>query len=263
MSSSSPAPSVRRPSGKSGSGDDETRLLMDEEGDGGEKLTISSSQSPQQTMSDFVFIKIIARLSLGVLKKFWAASSAAVLAVILLYWLLGGLPALLLVFFAVSGLLYNAGDRLLYHPDQPSSSRAFVPAPSVVGITAFESIFIRARDRTRVHLFLVKAVPPMNEAPTVLYLHGNAGNVGHRLLNVRGLYETLGSNVCMLEYRGYGHSDGAPSEEGLYMDAQAALDFLCSRSDVDSNKIILFGRSLGKFSMEVVVSGSLSTFYTE
>ena len=56
----------------------------------------------------------------------------------------------------------------------------------------------------------------------------------------------LGCNVCLLEYRGYGHSDGTPSEDGLYMDAQAALDYLVGRPDVDQRKIIVFGRSLGK-----------------
>lgn len=55
----------------------------------------------------------------------------------------------------------------------------------------------------------------------------------------------LNCNVCLLEYRGYGHSDGSPSEEGLYLDAQAALDHLLSRRDVDPARIVVFGRSLG------------------
>lgn len=49
----------------------------------------------------------------------------------------------------------------------------------------------------------------------------------------------------MLEYRGYGFSQGSPSEEGLYMDAQAGIDYLMSRSDVNTDEIIVFGRSLG------------------
>ena len=68
---------------------------------------------------------------------------------------------------------------------------------------------------------------------------------GHRLLNAKGLVQAVGCNVCLLEYRGYGHSDGSPSEEGIYMDAQAALDHLSQRSDIDPNKILVFGRSLG------------------
>jgi len=50
----------------------------------------------------------------------------------------------------------------------------------------------------------------------------------------------------MLEYRGYGLSQGSPSEEGLYMDARAGIDYLFSRTDINTNEIIVFGRSLGK-----------------
>ena len=97
-------------------------------------------------------------------------------------------------------------------------------------------------------MFFVKQVTEALTAssPTVLYFHGNAGNIGHRLMNVKGFVQMLGCNVCLLEYRGYGHSDGTPSEDGLYMDAQAALDYLVGRPDVDQRKIIVFGRSLGK-----------------
>ena len=66
-----------------------------------------------------------------------------------------------------------------------------------------------------------------------------------RLLNVKGLYTSIGCNIALIEYRGYGRSEGSPSEEGIYMDAQAALDFLLTREDLATDKIILFGRSLG------------------
>ena len=61
-----------------------------------------------------------------------------------------------------------------------------------------------------------------------------------------GLYQSLHCNIVMLEYRGYGLSQGIPSEEGIYMDARAALDFISSRQDFNHKEIILFGRSLGK-----------------
>ena len=73
------------------------------------------------------------------------------------------------------------------------------------------------------HLFLVKQPGEQSKkVPTVLYFHGNAGNIGHRLLNVQGLYTSIGCNVALLEYRGYGRSEGSPSEEGIYMDAQVS-----------------------------------------
>lgn len=67
-----------------------------------------------------------------------------------------------------------------------------------------------------------------------------------RLRNASQLYYNLNCNLLMVEYRGYGLSKGSPSEEGLCMDARAALDFLYSRQDVDHRQIIVFGRSLGK-----------------
>ncbi len=150
----------------------------------------------------------MARLALGVLRRFWHVSSLAILSIILFYWLCGGFLAFVLVLFAVSGILYHAGDRLLYHPDMPPTSRVFVPAPSVVGLP-FESVYLHAKDKTRLHSFLVKQPPEkMADAPTVLFLHGNAGNIGHRLVNMQGMHKHMECNVLMLEYRGYGHSDG-------------------------------------------------------
>jgi len=87
--------------------------------------------------------------------------------------------------------------------------------------------------------------PEYSRRPTILYLQENAGNMGFRLPNVKYLLDELDVNVFLLSYRGYGESEGSPSENGLIMDAEAALKYLQSRQDIDSKKIILFGRSLG------------------
>ena len=139
----------------------------------------SRSRRASSAPSDFVFIKVVARIALQVMRKFWAFTSAALLALILLYWLWGGLTAFALVVLGATGILYHAGDRLLYHPEQPPTSRVYVPSPSMVGLT-FESVFIKSRDSTRVHMFLVKQQPPerVSRAPTLLFFHGNAGNIG-------------------------------------------------------------------------------------
>jgi len=180
-----------------------------------------------------------------VIRRFWAFSGAALLALILFYWLYGGLLALAAVVFGVSGVLYKAGDKLLYHPDQPPHSRVFVPTPAMFDLP-FDNLFIPSRDGTLLHLFLVKQPGDKSATvPTILYFHGNAGNIGHRLLNVQGLYSTIGCNIALLEYRGYGRSEGSPGEEGIYMDAQAGLDFLLTRQDIATDKIVVFGRSLG------------------
>lgn len=148
----------------------------------------------------------------GIAMKCWAFSGTYILACFFLYWLYGGISAFFLLCFATTGILYHGEDQLLYHPKFPADSRP--------------------EDRVK-------------KVPTVLFLHGNAGNMGHRLQNIVGLYHNLQCNILMLEYRGYGLSQGAPSEEGLYMDAQAGIEYLINRSDINSNEIIVFGRSLG------------------
>lgn len=220
---------------------DSTALLMESD----KAKPVHSRRQSESTNADFMLIKIIARISLSLIRRFWAFSGAALLALFLFYWLYGGLIAFALVCFGLSGVLYKAGDKLLYHPEQPSHSRVFVPTPAIFNLP-FDNLFITARDGTQLHLFLIKQPGDASKkVPTVLYFHGNAGNIGHRLLNVKGLYSSIGCNIALLEYRGYGRSEGSPSEEGIYMDAQAALDFLTTRKDLATDKIILFGRSLG------------------
>ena len=93
----------------------------------------SSLKRSKQPNQDFAFIKIIARITIRIVRKFWALSSAACLAIILFYWLCGGFFAFLMVLFALSGLLYHSTDRFLYHPDEPNTARVYVPSPSVLG----------------------------------------------------------------------------------------------------------------------------------
>ncbi|KAL7065747.1 hypothetical protein ACR3K2_38070 [Cryptosporidium serpentis] len=82
--------------------------------------------------------------------------------------------------------------------------------------------------------------------PTIIYFHGNAGNIGNRLINYYEMYITLGVNIFAVSYRGYGICQGKPSELGLYKDSQAILDYIISRDDiVDINQIYLFGHSIG------------------
>ncbi|CAB4061395.1 ABHD13 [Lepeophtheirus salmonis] len=208
----------------------------------------SSSNNPPPN-PDFALLDIAARILFKILKRSWPVSLSFVIIAFLLYWFLGGFTAFLLIFLAFTGLLlgllYHAGDRLLYHPDQPPSSRVQIPSPASFGLS-FENVYLKSTDSTKLHAFFVKQPQDsLGSVPTVLYLHGNAGNIGHRLLNVKGIIAYLKCNVLLLEYRGYGQSDGAPSEEGLYKDAQAALDYLKQRSDIHSSKIVIFGRSLG------------------
>lgn len=79
---------------------------------------------------------------------------------------------------------------------------------------------------------------------TVLFAHGNAGNIGDRLVKIKFFYD-LGLNVFIFDYRGYGKSEGKPSEAGVYSDAQSSYDCLRSRGDVDMKRVIFYGASLG------------------
>ncbi|XP_015586343.1 protein ABHD13 isoform X2 [Cephus cinctus] len=177
--------------------------------------------------------------------KCWAFSGAYVLACFLLYWLYGGVFAFFLLCFATTGILYHTEDQLLYHPEAPANSRVYVPAPSMYRLP-YQSVYTRSGDGTTLHMFFISQPPDKaNKVPTLLFFHGNAGNMGHRLQNIVGLYHSIQCNILMLEYRGFGLSQGAPSEEGLYMDARAGLDYLNSRTDINTNEIIVFGRSLG------------------
>src|SRR5439155_1982339 len=86
--------------------------------------------------------------------------------------------------------------------------------------------------------------PRKDARATLLFLHGNAGNISHRLPKARVLHK-LGLAVAMVDYRGYGASSGSPSEIGTYRDAAAAHAALARRGDVDASKIICYGESLG------------------
>lgn len=75
--------------------------------------------------------------------------------------------------------------------------------------------------------------------------HGNAGNIGHRVPIAKVLEETLGCNVLMVEYRGYGLSTGSPDETGLKVDAQTGLDYIRERAETKDTRIVIHGQSLG------------------
>jgi fermentation-respiration switch protein FrsA (DUF1100 family) len=88
-------------------------------------------------------------------------------------------------------------------------------------------------------------VPYPKAEATLIWFHGNAGNISHRVENIKLLHDKVGINVFIFDYRGYGRSEGKVSEEGTYKDGAAAVKYLLSRKDIAPKKIIFFGRSLG------------------
>ncbi len=104
-----------------------------------------------------------------------------------------------------------------------------------------EEVWFQAADGARLFGWYVEA---QADRPVILWCHGNAGNIINRLENLRELYR-IGLSVFIFDYRGYGRSQGRPSEEGLYQDALGAHDYLTRTRMILPERIVLFGRSLG------------------
>ena len=123
----------------------------------------------------------------------------------------------------------------------------FFPDPTLIGTPAdlglaHEEVFFTTEDGVRLHGWYV----PYPKSPiTLLWFHGNAGNISHRLENLALLHERVGVNIFIFDYREYGKSEGEISKAGTFRDAFAAFAYLSSRSDVDPSRIVFFGRSLG------------------
>ncbi len=138
---------------------------------------------------------------------------------------------LVLVFLYVRWL----ENRSFYYP-----KKEITATPADEGLV-HEEIRFSAADGTELAGWLVRAD---DSGKAVIYCHGNAGNIGNRVLKLRALNE-IGLNVFIFDYRGYGNSAGRPSEEGIYLDAMAAYDYLAGRPDIDKESIAVYGVSLG------------------
>lgn len=150
----------------------------------------------------------------------------------------------------VTGLLYAKQESLLYHPvigdapKQNANNPRHYRSPSEYRIP-YETHMIRCEDGVTIHTWLLLQ-NNSKECPTIIFFHGNAGNIGMRLPNANKMYKELQANILMVEYRGFGDSDSVPpTEVGLKLDAEAALNFILLRSEIDSGNIFCFGRSLG------------------
>lgn len=131
--------------------------------------------------------------------------------------------------------VYAIQDHLLYMPVRQISS-----TPADIGLS-FEDITMITKDGQTIHGWWV---PAQEEKGTLLFCHGNAGNVSHRLDSIK-IFHSLGLNVLIFDYRGYGKSSGRATEEGMYLDAEAAWDHIVREKRKHPDNIVVFGRSLG------------------
>ena len=112
--------------------------------------------------------------------------------------------------------------------------------PEIISLP-FEEAFLITEDGKNLHGWFITGD---NAEDTVLFLHGNGGNISHRLEKI-ALLRNLNLNVFIFDYRGYGKSTGSPSERGLYKDAEAAYEYLTKKRNIRDESIILYGESLG------------------
>jgi len=132
------------------------------------------------------------------------------------------------------GLLMLQERRLIFFP-----TKALTALPADFGLRADE-LSITATDGVLLHGWWIRG--PGDRV--LIWYHGNAGNIGHRLDNARWFVDELGVDVVLVDYRGYGRSQGTPDEEGIYLDGLAIYDAVVARS-VRAEDVVLFGRSLG------------------
>ena len=156
-------------------------------------------------------------------------------------------------------LLYLMQGRMVFLADVPG--RALTATPADIGL-AYEDVSIQTGDGERLHGWFIPArtkpsagfsgqpgssVGPVSDpasGPVLLFFHGNAGNISHRLDSL-AIFHALGLATLIIDYRGYGESTGKPSEQGTYRDAEAAWDYLTGTRGVAPERIVVFGRSLG------------------
>lgn len=142
------------------------------------------------------------------------------------------------LYFGFALLLFLFQGRMVYLPNIPG--RELSATPERLGLD-YESVSITTEDGIELHGWFI---PAGQSRGTLLFFHGNAGNISHRLDSL-AIFNRLGLDTLIFDYRGYGRSEGVPSEQGLYKDAEAALGYLTRQRGLARQDIVYFGRSLG------------------
>ena len=115
-----------------------------------------------------------------------------------------------------------------------------LPATSSDTNVPFEDVFFLSGAQYWMHGWFI----PGESKYTLLWFHGNGGNISHRMEEILMMHDSLEINIYIFDYRGYGRSEGKPSEQGVYRDAKAAIKYIQNRPEVDSSRIIFFGFSI-------------------
>ncbi len=141
----------------------------------------------------------------------------------------------LVTYLVVCFAVFLIQSKLIFIP-----SRKIDSTPDDIN-RAYEPVLLKTADRVSIAGWFI---PHERARGTAIFFHGNAGNISHRLVTIHALHE-LGLNTLIVDYRGYGESEGAPSEKGLYADAEAAWQYVVDEKGESPDRIVLVGRSLG------------------
>lgn len=134
-------------------------------------------------------------------------------------------------------VVYLMQGRMLYLPNV--AGRALTMTPKDAGMD-YQDVSIDTADGVTLHGWFIAG----QTSQVLLFFHGNAGNISHRLASIQQFHD-LGLSVLIIDYRGYGQSSGTTSEKGIYRDAEAAWRYLTEDRSISASNIVIFGRSLG------------------
>ncbi len=147
-------------------------------------------------------------------------------------WIVITIAAAYVIF---AGFLFIFQSHYVYYPE-----RVLLADPGSIGLD-FESVSFETTDRVKLSGWFI---PSDSARGVILFCHGNAGNIGHRLESIK-IFHRLGLDILIFDYRGYGQSEGKPTEHGTYEDAEAAWQYLIETRRVIPSQVIVSGRSLG------------------
>lgn len=140
------------------------------------------------------------------------------------------------IYIVICLLLFVFQRHLIYLPIK--STENFLS----YNLNKFSEITLITTDNHKINAWYKNAI---SNEPTILFFHGNAGNLSHRINKFIEFTENSNYGLFAIDYRGYGKSTGIPSEKGFYIDAQTAIDYLKNVKGIESKDIILYGESIG------------------
>jgi fermentation-respiration switch protein FrsA (DUF1100 family) len=155
-------------------------------------------------------------------QKIWLIARPLIFGAIIFY-------IFILLYFTISQ------SRFIYFPH-----REITATPADIGLQ-YEAVSLKTEDGLNLSAWFIPAKEPR---AVLLFCHGNAGNISHRLESLH-LFYRLGLSTFIFDYRGYGQSEGKPTEQGTYLDVETAWNYLVREKEVAPTEVIIFGRSVG------------------